>query len=95
MSENELLIAKFREESKVQTSAGAGRRMLRRILDFLINVAIERAKAANPNFDEAAARAALEEAIKEIGDGMIWEWLVNGGFEQVLKWIMLILDLFA
>lgn len=92
---NAELIAKFREESKVQTSAGVGRRMLRRILDFLINVAIARAKAENPNFDEGAAREAIEEAILEIGDGKIWEWLVNGGFEQVLKWLMLILQLFA
>lgn len=69
--------------------------ILRRLLNFAVNIAISRAKANDPDFDEEGARQEVEEAITAIGDGKIWEWLMNGGFEMVLEWIMTIIGLFG
>lgn len=76
-------------------AAVAGFSLLRRVLNFAINVAIRRAKERNPAFDEARARAEIERAIAEVGDGRIWDWLVNGGFQAILEWITLIIGLFG
>lgn len=73
---------------------GFGGGIIRRLVKFAVSIVAARAKRKNPDFDEEGFEAEVDSAMQAIGDGAIWQWLVNGGFEQILEWVTLILQLF-
>lgn len=79
--------------AKMEGFFGGG--LLRRLLSFAVSIAISRFKKSHPDFDEAGARAEIDRAVQEIGEGKLWDWLMDGGFEKILEWVMLIFSLFA
>lgn len=74
---------------------GIGSAIIRRLVRFAVSIVVNQAKRHNPDFDEEGFRAEVDRAVNAIGDGAIWDWLVNGGFAKILEWIMLLLQLFG
>lgn len=87
------------ERTKVGAEGVGAVRPIRWLISFVIDVAVRRVKARaekdGKQFDEATARKVANEAVDAIGDGTILEWLKNGGFEAILKFIMDLISIFA